>query len=121
MSLSVWTNRSSMVLMSLLNKPIRDLRFEHMIVEAGASGCSVNARHARPFLFQSTQLKSSLHAGTRAAQRAQCVEDDGDVDRFLQQRALDGYEITSRRREHRQDRQAHAGCDALQRDGAGAP
>ena len=53
-------------------------------------------------------------------QRAQRIENDGDVDRFLRQRAGNRRQPTDWRKAHRDSRHRHAGHDALHRDAAGA-
>ena len=52
----------------------------------------------------------------REGEGTQRVQDDGYVDRFLEQGALHGGEVTQRRRDHADERQADAGIDALQGD-----
>ena len=51
-----------------------------------------------------------------AAEGSQGVEDDDDVDRLLEERAGDDGQEPEGRDDHRDERHAHAGDDALERD-----
>ena len=54
------------------------------------------------------------------SERSQRVQDDGDVDQLLQERALHGRQVSEGRRDHPEDRQADPGRDALESDAARA-
>lgn len=53
------------------------------------------------------------------AEHAHCVEDDGDIDDFLDQGALEGRQVSEGRSHHAEDGQGDAGEYALQGDSAG--
>ena len=56
----------------------------------------------------------------RDSERSQRVQDDGDVDQLLQERALHRRQVAEGGGDHPEDRQADPGRDALERDAARA-
>ena len=102
-------------------------RFRRQLVELVGDGAQrLHLRQQLGVLLAEALAEVAAAVGGRrpaspAAERPQRVEDDGDVDRLLQQGAGHRRQAPGGGEEHRRERQAHADDHALQGDGARAP